>query len=98
MTNLASLTEQANGPGFRDENGEFQLEPMATGKELVVAPGVPSQTLKIENLKNDLQLIDGRVRHSNGSFVVRSLAYNACRTGIASGLSSLSAENYLPVP
>jgi len=68
------FNRQANGPGYRDENGDFQLKPMATGKELVVAPGVASQTLKIENLKNnDLQLIDGRARHSNGWFVVRSL-------------------------
>tara|TARA_R110002020_G_scaffold473448_1_gene702698 strand:- start:12512 stop:15004 length:2493 start_codon:yes stop_codon:yes gene_type:complete len=65
---------QANGPGAYDDNHEFQIEPMAEGKELVIVPEDEKQTLKIENLKgNDLQLIDGRAQHSNGWFVVRSL-------------------------
>ncbi|WP_373056533.1 glycoside hydrolase family 9 protein [Zunongwangia sp. H14] len=68
------FNRQANGPGFYDEDGEFQLKPMATGKELVVVPEDPKQTLSIKNLgENELQLIDGRARHSNGWFVVRSL-------------------------
>ncbi|MDT0650597.1 glycoside hydrolase family 9 protein [Autumnicola edwardsiae] len=65
---------QANGPGFYNEDGEFELEPMATGNELVIVPEDEKQTLKIENLKdNELQLLDGRAMHSNGWFIVRSL-------------------------
>ncbi|SDL68371.1 N-terminal ig-like domain of cellulase [Catalinimonas alkaloidigena] len=65
---------QANGPGYLDENGDYQLVPMAVGKQLVVAPEAERQTMVIENLQRDsLQLIDGRARHTNGWFVVRSL-------------------------
>lgn len=65
---------QANGPGYRDEEGEYQIAPMAVGNKLTVAPESERQTMIIENLKGDgLQLIDGRARHTNGWFVVRSL-------------------------
>ncbi|GGX01077.1 hypothetical protein GCM10008086_32570 [Salegentibacter mishustinae] len=68
------FNRQANGPGYYNDEDEYQIEPMALGKELVIAPGTPRQTLKIENLKeNQLELIDGRAQHSNGWFVVRSL-------------------------
>lgn len=68
------FNRQANGPGSYDDDDEYQIKPMAAGKELVIAPGTPRQTLKIENLKeNNLELIDGRAQHSNGWFVVRSL-------------------------
>jgi hypothetical protein len=68
------FNRQANGPGSYVDDDEYQIKPMAAGKELVIAPGTPRQTLKIENLKeNNLELIDGRAQHSNGWFVVRSL-------------------------
>ncbi|WP_037318566.1 glycoside hydrolase family 9 protein [Salegentibacter sp. Hel_I_6] len=68
------FNRQANGPGSYDGEDEYQIEPMATGKELTIAPGTPKQTLRIENLRgNQLQLIDGRAQHSNGWYVVRSL-------------------------
>src|SRR3954471_6035971 len=40
---------QANGPGFRDDKGEYQIAPMATGKKLTVAPEAERQTMVIEN-------------------------------------------------
>jgi len=65
---------QLNGPGFYDKDKEYQTQPMATGKKLVIAPETSRQTMTIENMKgNDLQLIDGRAQHNNGWFVVRSL-------------------------
>jgi len=68
------FNRQANGPGFYTEDGEYRLEPLATGKELTVAPEDPKQTLTIRNLKNnELELLDGRAIHSNGWFIVRSL-------------------------
>lgn len=68
------FNRQANGPGTNNNEGEYRIKPMASGKILVVAPESPGQTLKITNLKNDdLQLIDGRAQHNNGWFVVRSL-------------------------
>lgn len=65
---------QANGPGYLDKEGEYQLTPIAEGKKLVVAPESDRQRMIIETLNdNKLQLIDGRARHNNGWFVVRAL-------------------------
>ncbi|MBO9702634.1 MAG: glycoside hydrolase family 9 protein [Sporocytophaga sp.] len=65
---------QLNGPGFIDQDKQYQTTPMAEGNKLVVAPESDRQRLVIENLKgNKLQLIDGRSQHNNGWFVVRSL-------------------------
>ncbi len=65
---------QPNGPMYTDQWGELQITPMASGKRLTVAPDVATQTMTIENLTgNDLQLLDGRGKHNNGWFVVRSL-------------------------
>lgn len=73
---------QANGPGYVDRGGHYQLAPLATGRRLTVAPEVERQTLVIENLKGgDLQLIDGRALHTNGWFVVRSLVPKGATTG-----------------
>ncbi|HYJ45224.1 MAG TPA: glycoside hydrolase family 9 protein, partial [Pyrinomonadaceae bacterium] len=73
---------QANGPGYLDTEGEYQLTPMAVGNKLTVAPEEERQTMVIENLKGDpLQLIDGRARHTNGWFVVRSLVPQGATTG-----------------
>src|SRR5256714_3624143 len=65
---------QASGPDFRDSDGAFQIEPLAVGRRLTVAPETERQTMVIESVRGDsLQLIDGRARHTNGWFVVRSL-------------------------
>lgn len=65
---------QPNGPHYTDKDGELQIMPMAAGKKLTVAPESEEQRMTIENLKGDqLQLIDGRGKHNNGWFVVRSL-------------------------
>ena len=68
------FNRQANGPGYTDQDGEYQIVPMAKGKELIIVPEDGRQTLRIQNLQNsELQLIDGRAKHNNGWFVVRSL-------------------------
>ncbi len=65
---------QANGPGHLDNDGEYQLIPMAQGKKLTIAPESNAQRMTIENQNSgELQLIDGRAKHNNGWFVVRSL-------------------------
>ncbi len=64
---------QANGPLIADKEGILQMQPMATGSKLVVAPESQQQRMVIENLQGSLSLIDGRGEHSNGWFVVRSL-------------------------
>ncbi|MFL5731552.1 MAG: cellulase N-terminal Ig-like domain-containing protein, partial [Cytophagaceae bacterium] len=68
------FTRQANGPMYTDKDGELQIVPMASGKKLVVAPESDSQRMIIENMTGTgLELIDGRGKHNNGWFVVRSL-------------------------
>lgn len=68
------FTRQVNGPGYVDGEGEYQITPLASGKKLTIAPESDRQNMIIENLKgNELQLIDGRGKHNNGWFVVRSL-------------------------
>ena len=64
---------QANGPETLDENKQNQAVPMAIGRKLVVAPEVEKQKFSIESTTSDIQLLDGRIRHTNGWFVVRSL-------------------------
>jgi endoglucanase len=63
---------QANGPAHRSGDGEIEAVPLARGPRLTVAPESPRQQLIIESLTGDLELLDGRVKHTNGWFVVRS--------------------------
>ena len=64
---------QAEGPDQRDANGDIEPIALATGPRLTVAPEVDAQRLIIESRTGDLQLYDGRNKHNNGWFVVRSL-------------------------
>ncbi len=65
---------QLNGPELKDRQGDFQVEPMATGKKLTIAPESDRQRMIIEAIHGgELQLLDGRAQHNNGWFVVRSL-------------------------
>jgi endoglucanase len=47
--------------------------PMAVGKKLSVAPESDELRMVIETLHGELELIDGRIEHNNGWFVVRSV-------------------------
>jgi hypothetical protein len=65
---------QANGQMYTDVQNELQITPMASGKKLTVAPESDKQRMIIQSLNGDnLQLLDGRGKHNNGWFVVRSL-------------------------
>lgn len=64
---------QANGPVQLDNQQEVQAVPYGQGKKLVVAPESDELRMSIESLTGDLQLLDGRNKHNNGWFVVRSL-------------------------
>ena len=66
--------QQPNGPMYDDDEGEVQVTPMAAGKKLTIAPESENQRMTIENDgPGNLQLLDGRGKHNNGWFVVRSL-------------------------
>jgi endoglucanase len=80
---------QANGPGRRGPDGEYQLDPLAVGGTLAVAPDDERQTMIIKDLKGGgLQLLDGRARHTNGWFVVRSLVPKGATAGAIEWLVS----------
>jgi hypothetical protein len=54
--------------------GEYQFEPLGGGRCLTVAAETESQRMTIEAVRGgELLLLDGRARHNNGWFVVRSL-------------------------
>ena len=72
-TESGIFPRQANGPDQQDGSGEIQPVPMAAGRRLSVAPESEAQQLIIESRTGDLQLLDGRNKHNNGWFVVRSL-------------------------
>lgn len=63
---------QANGPTKKDQDGNFQVTPLATGKTLIVAPNKNQKEITISSNTTNLQLIDGRGLHNNGWFVLRS--------------------------
>lgn len=63
---------QANGP-VTSLNDEPLPVPLAIGKRLVVAPDEDLQRLAIESRSGTLELIDGRLNHNNGWFIVRGL-------------------------
>ena len=66
--------QQLNGPFVKDAQGEFQVEPMASGKKLTIAPESDAHRMTIEGVRGgDVQLMDGRAQYNNGWFVVRSL-------------------------
>ena len=64
---------QANGPGSVVD-GDYELDPLGHGPRLTVAPESDQQRMTIEVVRGgELQLLDGRAKHNNGWFVVRSL-------------------------
>ena len=72
-THTGIFPRYANTPVYKDKDGEYEAFPMATGNKLTVAPEDPMLKLSIESKYSKLKLIDGRVKHNNGWFVVRSL-------------------------
>ncbi len=68
------FNRQPNDQIRKDADGSFQTDPMARGHALTIAPESDMQRMTIVNENgNELQLLDGRGRHNNGWFVVRSL-------------------------
>jgi endoglucanase len=94
------FTPQANGQIYKSKYGENEVALMATGKKLTIAPEVAKQRMIIENLKdNDLQLLDGRARHNNGWFVVRSLiAKGATKNAIEWLVTPNAVEGWQSAP
>jgi endoglucanase len=64
---------QANGPTYRNSEGEAEAVPLAEGETLVVAPESDLLRMTIESRTGPLQLLDGSLKHNNGWFVVHAL-------------------------
>jgi endoglucanase len=65
---------QANGPTYRNAEGEAEAAPLAQGQTLVVAPEDDRFRMTITSQGSPLQLLDGSLKHNNGWFVVHALA------------------------
>ena len=63
---------QANGPTYRNPEGEAEAVPLAVGTTLVVAPETEQFRLTIESGAGPMQLLDGSLKHNNGWFVVHA--------------------------
>jgi endoglucanase len=72
-TQSGIFPRQANGPAGTDLRGEVQPIPYGSGPRIVIAAESEAQRMVIESKTGDLQFIDGRTKHNNGWFVVRSL-------------------------
>jgi endoglucanase len=91
---------QPNGPEQTAKNGDVEPEPFAAGSRLSLAPEAESQRMLIESRTGDLQLLDGRNKHNNGWFVVRSLVPAGAASGAIDWLISphaLPGWTYTPV-
>ncbi|HMK22423.1 MAG TPA: hypothetical protein VK466_08805 [Terriglobales bacterium] len=64
---------QPGGPDLKSPEGDVEPAPLASGPRLSVAPESDAQRMIIESRSGDLSLFDGRNKHNNGWFVVRSL-------------------------
>jgi hypothetical protein len=81
-TQSGIFPRQANGPGALDAKGQYQVEPLATGRRLVIAPESDRQRMSIEAVRGGaLELVDGRGQHNNGWFVVRALVPSGATKG-----------------
>ena len=70
---IGIFPRQANGPGAYTD-GDYELDPLGHGPKLTIAPESDRQHMTIEVVHGgELDLLDGRAKHNNGWFVVRSL-------------------------
>ncbi|MGB9435414.1 MAG: glycoside hydrolase family 9 protein [Candidatus Acidiferrum sp.] len=91
---------QPNGPEQVATDGDVEPVPFASGPKLSLVPELNSQRMAIESHTGDLQLLDGRNKHNNGWFVVRSLVPAGATAGAIDWLISphaLPAWTYTPV-
>jgi len=66
------FTRQPDGPMYKGNDGEYLVEPLARGKNLLLAPESEELLMRIHS-EYELLLIDGRSKHNNGWFIIRSL-------------------------
>ncbi len=69
---------QLNGP-FEKTDNSYDVIPMAEGTMLVIAPESDKQRISIRSLNGTIQVLDGRAKHNNGWFILRSLIPNGAK-------------------
>lgn len=80
-------------PIQKSAGGTLQLQPLARGKRLSVAPEDASQTIRFSAEDQTLELIDGRGEHNNGWFIVRTLLQKG---KLKNAVSLLIQPSYAP--
>src|ERR1700739_1497639 len=91
---------QPNGPDHVAKDGEIEPVRFAGGAKLSLAPEADSQRMMIESRAGDIELLDGRNKHNNGWFVVRTLVPAGATAGAVGGVISahaLPGWTYAPV-
>ena len=79
--------------------GEPLAAPLATGSRLVVAPEEALQRMVIESRKTPLELWDGRFKHNNGWYIVRSLVPGDQTSSVVEWIITPSTvDNWLYTP
>lgn len=68
--NRGIFHQQPNGPS-RTENQEQIALPLAKDKVLTIAPEEPLQRIMFRSNSGELSLLDGRLNHNNGWFIIR---------------------------
>lgn len=85
---FGTFPRQANGPGGMTADG-YEVLPLGRGEKLTIAPESERQRMTIEAVRGgELELLDGRARHTNGWFVVRSLVAAGATKGAIEWLVS----------
>jgi hypothetical protein len=92
--------QQSNGPEQVGADGDVEPVPLGYGTTLSLAPEVDSLRTIFESRNGNLLLYDGRNKHNNGWFVVRSLVPAGATSGAVDWLISphaLPGWTYTPV-
>jgi N-terminal ig-like domain of cellulase. len=81
------------------ENHQAVPAPLAVGKRLSIAPEAEELRMVIESHQGNLQLLDGRVQHQNGWFIVRSeVAAGATKGAIHWSIKPNVIKNWVAPP
>lgn len=81
------------------DNHRAKAAPLATGKRLSVAPESDELRFVIESHQGELQLLDGRVEHQNGWFIVRTpVASGASKNAIHWTIKPNVIQNWVAPP
>lgn len=99
-THNSQLVQTSDMKGYIPlDNHRARPAPLATGKRLSVAPESDELRMVIESHTGELELLDGRVQHQNGWFVVRTpVAAGATKGAIHWTIKPHAIKNWIAPP